>query len=152
MPRLSRRDEARPGRRPSEGQYLSMPQLQGGMTVEDWAGSGSYFEWSCPGRNQKELYRKGAASPPPRRSYPATARFSFIQSILRMQPLRRLKRHALGIKLPAFGERRSHLEFDFEHLKEYGGGRRAISFFPLTRIFGAAGGPSAGTGCSLCTP
>jgi hypothetical protein len=30
VPRLSRKDEARPGRRPSEGQYLSMPQLQGG--------------------------------------------------------------------------------------------------------------------------
>ena len=30
MPRLSRKDEARQGRRPSEGQYLSMPQLQGG--------------------------------------------------------------------------------------------------------------------------
>ena len=30
MPHLSRRDEARPGRRPSEGQYPSMAQLQGG--------------------------------------------------------------------------------------------------------------------------
>ena len=40
MPRLSRKDEARPGRRPSEGQYLSMPQLQGGHH-----GRGLVREW-----------------------------------------------------------------------------------------------------------
>jgi hypothetical protein len=41
-----------------------------------------------------------------------------------MQPLRRLNRHALGIKLPAFGERRSHLE------AIRAGDRRHVAFSP----------------------
>jgi hypothetical protein len=71
VPRLSRKDEARPGRRPSEGQYLSMPQLQGGHD-----GRGLGREWfllprrrpirgpsrrAALGSRNKSLQRPGAS-------------------------------------------------------------------------------------------
>jgi hypothetical protein len=71
VPRLSPKDEARPGRRPSEGQYLSMPQLQGGHD-----GRGPGREWfllprrrpirgpsrrAALGSRNKSLQRPGAS-------------------------------------------------------------------------------------------
>jgi hypothetical protein len=49
---------------------------------------------------KKSFIGKGAASPPPRRSYSATAPLSAIKSFGNSRPL---KRRALGIKLLAFG-------------------------------------------------
>jgi hypothetical protein len=71
VPRLSPKDEARPGRRPSESQYLSMPQLQGGHD-----GRGLDREWfllprrrpirgpsrrAALGSRNKSLQRPGAS-------------------------------------------------------------------------------------------
>jgi hypothetical protein len=102
VPRLSRKDEARPGRRPSEGQYLSMPQLQGG---HDGRGLGRERFLRPVAHVQAEIKksfveRARLARAAPIQQLPP---FPVFNQILRIHP-------ALGIKLLAFGERRSHVE------------------------------------------
>jgi hypothetical protein len=50
------------------------------MTVEDWAGSGSHFQWLMSRPKSKKSFIERARLAPLRRSYPATAPLSGIQS------------------------------------------------------------------------
>jgi hypothetical protein len=80
------------------------------MTVEDWAGSGSYFEWLMSRPKSKRALSKGRACPPRTVPIQQLRPFPVFNQILRIQPRRRLKRRALGIMLLAFRERRSHVD------------------------------------------
>ncbi len=88
-----------------------MPQLQGGHD-----GRGLGRKWfllpvaHVQAEIKKSFIERARLALPRAAPIQQLRPFPVFNQILRIQPLRRLKRPALGIKLLAFGERRSHVE------------------------------------------